>query len=281
MPDIGQGLHVGALRFTIYASVAGGFRGGGGPIWHSAGQVRRGTRDMIPFSDENPSRTRPYVTIAIIVLCVLAFLWELEIGAGADKALVVFGFTPSAFSDPGNAQFVGLGLPVWTTILTSMFLHAGFLHIGGNMLYLWIFGNNIEDAMGHAKFTVFYLVCGAVACLTLAAIDPHSTTPVVGASGAISGVLAAYMLLYPRARVHTLLTLGIFIYPVWIRAVWVIGFWFALQLVTAAITPASEPGTAWWAHVGGFAAGLILTPLLKSRDVPYFGPFDFRGPWGR
>ena len=89
------------------------------------------------------------------------------------------------------------------------------------------------------------------------------------------------MLLYPRARVHTLLTLGIFLYPVWIRAVWVIGFWFLLQLVTAAITPASEPGTAWWAHVGGFAAGLILTPLLKSRDVPYFGPYDARGPWGR
>jgi len=236
---------------------------------------------MIPFSDENPARTPPYVTVAIIVLCVLAFLWELSLGARSDQALVVFGFTPAGLEHPEGAQYVGLGLPVWTTILTSMFLHAGFLHIGGNMLYLWIFGNNIEDAMGHARFTVFYLVCGVVAALTLAAIDPSSTTPVVGASGAISGVLAAYMLLYPRARVHTLLTLGIFLYPVWIRAVWVIGFWFLLQLVTAAITPASEPGTAWWAHVGGFAAGLILTPLLKSRNVPYFGPFDDRGPWSK
>ncbi len=235
---------------------------------------------MIPFSDENPARTRPYVTVAIIVLCVLAFLWELALGPRTDEALTAFGFTPHAFSHPEGARYMGLGLPVWTTILTSMFLHAGWLHIGGNMLYLWIFGNNIEDAMGHVKFTVFYLVCGTVACLTLFAIDPNSTTPVVGASGAISGVLAAYMLLYPRARVHTLLTLGIFLYPVWIRAVWVIGFWFALQLVTAALTPASEPGTAWWAHVGGFAAGLILTPLLKSREVPYFGPFDVRGPWG-
>ncbi|MEI9991042.1 MAG: rhomboid family intramembrane serine protease [Rhizomicrobium sp.] len=236
---------------------------------------------MIPFSDENPATLRPYVTVTIIVLCVLAFLWELALGPRTDEALTAFGFTPNTFSHPEGVQFVGLGLPVWTTILTSMFLHAGFLHIGGNMLYLWIFGNNIEDAMGHAKFTVFYVVCGAVAALTLAAIDPNSHTPVVGASGAISGVLAAYMLLYPRARVHALLTLGIFLYPVRIRAVWVIGFWFALQLATAAITPASEPGTAWWAHVGGFAAGLILTPLLKSRDVPYFGPFDFRGPWGR
>jgi len=236
---------------------------------------------MIPFSDENPARLAPYVTIAIIVLCVLAFLWELALGNRMDEALTAFGFTPNAFAHPQGAQYVGIGLPVWTTILTSMFLHAGLLHIGGNMLYLWIFGNNVEDAMGHAKFTVFYLVCGAAAVLTLAAIDPHSNTPVVGASGAISGVLAAYMLLYPRARVHTLLTLGIFLYPVWIRAVWVIGFWFLLQLVTAAITPASEPGTAWWAHVGGFLAGLILTPLLKSRDVPYFGPRDFRGPWGQ
>ena len=137
---------------------------------------------MIPFSDENPARLTPYVTIAIIVLCVLAFLWELALGNRTDEALTAFGFTPNTFAHPQGAQYVGLGLPVWTTILTSMFLHAGFLHIGGNMLYLWIFGNNVEDAMGHVKFTVFYLVCGGVACLTLAAIDPHSTTPVVGAS---------------------------------------------------------------------------------------------------
>ncbi len=227
---------------------------------------------MIPFSDENPSRTRPYVTVGIIALCVLAFLWELALGPRTDEALTAFGFTPATFDHPQGAQYIGLGLPVWTTILTSMFLHAGFLHIGGNMLYLWIFGNNIEDAMGHVKFTLFYLVCGVAAALTLFAIDPQSQTPVVGASGAISGVLAAYMLLYPRARVHTLLTLGIFLYPVWIRAVWVIGFWFLLQLVTAAITPASEPGTAWWAHVGGFAAGLILTPAAQVARGALFRP---------
>ncbi len=227
---------------------------------------------MIPLSDENPARLRPVVTVAIILLCVLAFFWELALGTRADEALTAFGFTPNTFTHSSPEQPVALGLPVWATILTSMFLHAGWLHIGGNMLYLWIFGNNIEDAMGHVKFTVFYLACGVAAALTLVAMDPTSHTPVVGASGAISGVLAAYMLIYPRARVHTLLTLGIILYPLWIRAVWVIGFWFALQLVTAAITPPSEPGVAWWAHVGGFAMGLILTPLLKSRDVPYFGP---------
>jgi membrane associated rhomboid family serine protease len=234
---------------------------------------------MIPLSDENPARLPPIVTVAIIALCVLTFFWELALGQRTDEALTAFGFTPNTFTHPGSAQFVALGLPVWATILTSMFLHASWLHIGGNMLYLWIFGNNIEDAMGHVKFTLFYLVCGIAAALTMAAIDPSSHTPMVGASGAISGVLAAYVLLYPRARVHTLLTLGIILYSVWIRAFWVIGFWFALQVLTAAITPASEPGVAWWAHVGGFAAGLLLTPLLKSRDVPYFGPYDRRGPW--
>jgi membrane associated rhomboid family serine protease len=110
-------------------------------------------------------------------------------------------------------------------------------------------------------------------------VDPASHTPVVGASGAISGVLAAYMLLYPRARVHVVVPLIVVFYPFWVRAVWVVGIWFAMQLASAALTPASEPGTAWWAHVGGFLAGLVLTPLLKSRFVPYFGPVDPRGPW--
>jgi membrane associated rhomboid family serine protease len=232
---------------------------------------------MIPLSDENPSRTAPVVTVAIIVLCVLAFIWELRFGPRLDEALVAFGFTPASFTS--GVPLNKVGLPVWATIFTAMFLHAGWLHIGGNMLFLWIFGNNIEDAMGHLRFTLFYLVSGVAAALAMVLLDPHSNTPMIGASGAISGVLAAYMLLYPRARVHTLLTLGFFFYMARLRAVWVVGIWFAIQLVTAALTPPSEPGTAWWAHVGGFAAGLILTPLLKSRDVPYFGPQDPRGPW--
>jgi len=234
---------------------------------------------MIPISDDNPTRTRPVVTIAIIVLCVLAFLWELTLDTRMDRALMVLGFTPGNLAGhPGMPRFT---VPAWATIFTSMFLHAGWLHIGGNMLYLWIFGNNIEDAMGHVKFTLFYLACGVAAALTMVLVDPLSTTPVVGASGAISGVLAAYMLLYPRARVHAIIPLFIILYPVWIRAIWVVGIWFAMQLVAAALTPPSEPGVAWWAHVGGFLTGLALTPILKSPAVPYFGPFDFRGPWGR
>jgi len=234
---------------------------------------------VIPISDDNPARLKPVVTVTIIVLCALAFVWELQLGKRADAALAVLGFTPNTFVHPDEAQAPWLGLAPWQTIFTSMFLHAGVLHIAGNMLYLWIFGNNIEDAMGHVKFALFYLACGVAAALTMLLVDPSSHTPVVGASGAISGVLAAYMLLYPRARVHVVVPLIIVFYPFWVRAVWVVGIWFAMQLVTAVLTPASEPGTAWWAHVGGFVAGLALTPLLKSRHVPYFGPIDPRGPW--
>jgi len=230
---------------------------------------------MIPISDDNPARTRPVVTILLIVACVAIFLWETSLGPEFDSAVGLMGLTPNAFTHPGETQMPSFGVPVWLTLLTTMFLHAGWLHLGGNMLYLWIFGNNIEDAMGHGKYTLFYFASGIAAGLTMILADPNSHTPVVGASGAISGVLAAYMLLYPRARVRV----WVFVWPLWIRAVWVVGVWFVLQLLNAAATPASEPGTAWWAHVGGFAAGLVLTPLLKSRFVPYFGPIDPRGPW--
>ena len=231
---------------------------------------------MIPISDDNPARLRPVVTILLIVSCTAIFLWELSLGDAFDSAMMFLGLTPSAFTHSNEFQMMpGFGPPAPLTIITSLFLHAGWLHLIGNMLYLWIFGNNIEDAMGHGKFTLFYFACGIVAGITMIGVDPTSHTPVVGASGAISGVLAAYMLLYPRARIRV----WMFVYPIWIRAVWVVGVWFVLQLLNAAATPASEPGTAWWAHVGGFAAGLLLTPLLKSRLVPYFGPLDPRGPW--
>jgi membrane associated rhomboid family serine protease len=236
---------------------------------------------MIPISDDNPARSTSYVTLILIGLCIAVYLWELSLGNRYDSTLAILGFTPDTLVSPDVSQSPWPGIPPWATILTSMFLHAGLLHVAGNMLYLWIFGNNIEDAMGHAKYTFFYFACGIAAALTMLLMDPTSRTPIVGASGAISGVLGAYMLLFPRTRVHVVIPLGIIFYPVWIRAVWVVGIWFAIQLVTAAATPLSEPGVAWWAHVGGFAAGLLLTPLLKSRDVPYFGPVDYRGPWGR
>jgi membrane associated rhomboid family serine protease len=132
--------------------------------------------------------------------------------------------------------------------------------------------------MGHAKFTLFYFACGFAAAFTMAYMDPSSRIPMVGASGAISGTLAAYVLLYPRSRINVIVPLGIIFYPFKISAVWVVGFWFVLQLVSAALADPTQPGVAWWAHVGGFAAGVVLTPLLKSRYVPLFGRVR-RGPW--
>jgi membrane associated rhomboid family serine protease len=168
-------------------------------------------------------------------------------------------------------------VPPTISIFTSMFLHGSLWHLAGNMLYLWIFGNNIEDAMGHVRFLLFYLLSGIAAALTMAFMDPTSTHPMVGASGAISGVLGAYMLLYPRARVTVVVPLLIILYPFRINAAWVVGIWFAMQLLS--LTGPDTSGIAWWAHLGGFAAGIALTPFLKSAHVPFFGPRPTRGPW--
>ena len=235
---------------------------------------------MIPISDENPARLTPIVTWLILAGCVLVYVWEFSLGAGVDSALDVLGFVPAHFWSGGAVQIPGVGtVPVYATLFFYMFLHGGFLHIAGNMLYLWIFADNVEDAMGHGKFTLFYLVCGVLAALAMAVIDPASEIPTVGASGAISGVLGCYMLLYPRARVRVIIPLGIIFIPFRLRAVWVVGFWFVTQLAMASLTPANQPGVAWWAHIIGFVVGMILTPVLKSSFVPYFGPVQPRGPW--
>jgi membrane associated rhomboid family serine protease len=234
---------------------------------------------MIPISDNNPTRLAPLVTLALIIACVGIYLWERSLGRDMEAALAVFGFTPaSLFASYG--PFPGASMvPASVTIFTAMFLHGGILHVGGNMLYLWIFWNNVEDAMGHARFLIFYLVCEVAAALTLAYIDPGSRVPMVGASGAISGVLAAYMLLFPRAVVTVIVPLGIIFLPFKITAVWVVGFWFVLQLFNAAAIHSNQAGIAWWAHVGGFIAGIILTPLLKSSGFPLFDR-SRKGPWG-
>ena len=235
---------------------------------------------MIPISDDNPARRPAVITWVIIVLCVLVYLWERSLGADMNAGLAVLGFVPTNLFAPQPANAAYVPVPPTLTIFTSMFLHGGILHLAGNMLYLWIFGNNVEDALGHFRFLLFYVVCGIAAALTMGAIDPTSAVPVIGASGAISGVLAAYVLFFPRARVTVIVPLGIIFYPFTITAIWVVGFWFVLQLISAGLADPNQPGTAWWAHVGGFAAGLILTPLLKPRDAKLFGQ-PRRGPWNR
>ena len=224
---------------------------------------------MIPLRDDNPIRTRPVVTIALIVLCTLVFLWQLSLSAnGQQQAAYLFGFIPAVLF--GNARLEGQWIPAGATILTAMFLHGGWLHLIGNMLYLWIFGDNIEDRLGRGRFAAFYFACGAVAALGQGVADPQSEVPMIGASGAISGVLGAYLVLYPRARVLVLLPLLFFVTAVRVPALVVLGIWFAAQLLSSLVAaPGSGGGVAFAAHVGGFVAGVAFIRLfLRNRRRP-------------
>ena len=220
---------------------------------------------MFPVGDDRgPGTGAPIVTIALIVLNVLAFF--LELGQGSEGALQSFitawGVVPREFS-VGHDLPPLIPLPFWSTLLTSMFLHGGWMHLGGNMLYLWIFGDNIERAMGTARFLVFYLICGIVAGLAHIVFSGASAVPSVGASGAISGVLGGYLLLFPKNRVRVMTRGGITSVP----AIVVLGFWIVIQLFSQMGSIAQTSGTggvAYMAHIGGFAAGLMLVKLFTG-----------------
>lgn len=224
---------------------------------------------MIPVRDDVPTRHRPALTLALIAANVAVFAWQLSLmgPAGAEsEALRAFvdrwGFVPSAFGaalEGGDAT-----APVWLSPLTCMFLHGSVLHLGGNMLFLWIFGNNVEDLLGSGRYLVFYLVCGLVAVGAHVASAPGSSVPVIGASGAVSGVLGAYALSYPNARVRTLVPIGFFLTTVYVPAIFFLLLWFGMQVVSGALQPAGDgAGVAWWAHVGGFVAGVVLARPLR------------------
>ena len=232
---------------------------------------------MIPLHDDNPTRLMPIVTIASIAICVLVFLHQASLSQElADVFVHQFGAIPAVIfghaSLPDEAQ---IAFPASLTLITSMFLHGGWMHLLGNMLYLWIFGNNIEDAMGHAKFVVFYIISGTLAALSHALIDPSSPIPMVGASGAISAVLGAYLLLFPRAHVLVLLPgIGMTRVPAGI----VLGMWFVMQLISGGMSiGASGGGVAFFAHIGGFLAGMALIGFFKRADVKFFAPV--RSTW--
>ena len=224
---------------------------------------------MIPIYDDNPALGRPILTIAIIAGCILVWFWQISLGLGEREAIMNFGLVPSAFL--GNTFQNGPITPLFT-VFTSMFMHGGFMHLGGNMLYLWIFGDNIEGALGHVRFVFFYLICGTAAALAQVFVDPTSNIPMIGASGAVSGVLGAYLIFYPRARVRTLVFLGIFITFLRLPAVFLLGVWIIGQVISAMLSSPGSPGVAWFAHLGGFGCGLILGPLLKKRDMHVFQP---------
>jgi membrane associated rhomboid family serine protease len=223
---------------------------------------------MIPIRDENPTRIRPYVTWGVTALVLAVFVYQLGLGPADGRWLVArFGAVPAELTGHTGGP---TPLWLWGTAVTSLFLHGGLLHVGGNLLYLWIFGNNVEEAMGHVRFVVFYLVCGLLATGGHVLAAPDSAVPVIGASGAISGVLGAYAMLFPRARVLTLVPFGFFLHMVHLPAVLLLGFWIVLQVINGLLTPAAAGGVAWFAHIAGFAAGVVLVVPFKRRGVRLF-----------
>ena len=244
---------------------------------NAAGSPRYSPAAMLPIRDENPSRRKPVVNVALIVLNALMFAYELLLGARLEGFLTSAAFVPSRVFVPGAADLQ------LDNALLSMFLHGGWAHIGGNMLFLWIFGDNVEDRLGHLRYLAFYLLCGYAATYAHAVASPQSALPAIGASGAIAGVLGAYLFLYPRARVTTLLILGFWVDYVAIPAVYYLPIWFLLQVVSgfASISQgaAESGGVAWFAHVGGFVAGPLVLLLLGGRRRPP-APRRDRAPWG-
>jgi len=215
---------------------------------------------MIPLRDVIPSRTTPYITITIIALNAVAWFYEITLPQhDLDVFLQTFGVVPASFSAP--------------TLITSMFLHGSWMHVIGNMWYLWIFGDNVEDRVGQGRFVVFYLLCGVAAALGQTAIDPSSTLPTIGASGAIAGVMGAYFVLYPKSRVLTLVPLVIYYEIFEVPAIFLLGFWFLMQLFSAgaiAVTASTHGsgGVAFMAHVAGFLVGMVAVVFLKKRQQP-------------
>ena len=210
---------------------------------------------MIPIRDDMPAHRPPVVTVSLILVCVLVFLWQQsQGGSGMMRAIYSYGMIPAALLGEARLPPELAVLPPWATLFTSMFLHGGWMHLLGNMLYLWIFGNNVEDRLGHLGFLAFYLLAGLVAAGVQIVPDPDSEIPMVGASGAISGILGAYLVLYPHARVLVLIPIG-FMFLYYVRAFWLLVIWLTIQVVSGLAAPAGEGGVAWWAHVGGFAAG--------------------------
>lgn len=244
---------------------------------------------LLPLKDDNPLKRIPfqYVTVALIAINVIVFLWQLSLG-GEDggKAVLGLGAIPSVLFGTRSLPPELAMIPAPLTLISSMFMHGGWMHLIGNMLFLWVLGDNVEDAMGHGRFLVFYILCGIAAALAHAALSPNSTTPMIGASGAISGVIGAYLILHPKAQILTLA----FRFFIHIPAFMMLGLWIALQVINVSMASGDGDGggTAWWAHIGGLIAGCILIAPMRHKSVPLFDGFGGDaerttpdGPWGR
>lgn len=233
---------------------------------------------MVPLRDDNPTQIVPYVTYGLLAANILVFLYELSLGPALESFFRVWAVVPRELTLSFQGQLPPQPLPEWITLFTSQFLHGGLLHVAGNMLFLWIFGNNVEDQLGHVKYLVFYLACGVLAALSQWFFSSYSTIPSLGASGAIAGVMGAYILRFPKAKVLTLIPLGFFITTFRIPAAYFLGFWFVQQAFYGTVSlnaPSNigmeSGGVAYWAHAGGFVFGAILGPLLGLFSTPSSG----------
>ena len=227
---------------------------------------------MIPLKDDNPISSKPIVSYFLISLCILVFLMQL--GSQSYKTGQLFysyGLIPSVLMGHNQLPMDLYAVPAFVTIFSSMFMHGGFMHLIGNMLYMWIFADNIEDDLGPSKFIIFYLLSGIGAAMTQVLIDTHSQVPMVGASGAIGGVLGAYLINHPKARVLVLIPFGFFSQLIKIRALYVLGFWFILQFIS------QGGGVAYAAHIGGFVSGMILILFFNKKTKRKTKVI--KGPW--
>jgi membrane associated rhomboid family serine protease len=243
---------------------------------------------MFPISDDNPVRRPPIVTWILIAACVLVFLWQFSLGDQGQAIIFALGVIPASLFGYGELAPELALVPPWATVFTSMFLHGGWLHLGGNMLYLWIFGNNVEDSMTRPRYLLFYLLCGVAAALAQALYAPQSEVPMVGASGAIAGVLGSYLIMHPRANVRVAIIFFVFVRIINMPAMIVLGVWFIFQILSGVAVPTTDEGggVAFWAHIGGFVAGVVLTPFFKRRSVqllepPHSRAWEVRSPTRR
>jgi membrane associated rhomboid family serine protease len=229
---------------------------------------------MFPLKDDNPTRITPVVTWALIAINVIIFLYQVSLGPRLGEVFIFqFGAIPAVVVGDQKLPAAITAIPAGMSVFTSMFLHGGWMHLIGNMWFLWIFGNNIEDAMGPLRFLAFYLICGYLAAWSHIAANAESLIPMVGASGAIAGILGAYLLLYPRAKVWTLIFLLFFIRVMYIPAWIILGYWFFIQVANNSFAGnQTGGGVAFGAHIGGFLAGILLIGLFKKKEVRFFNP---------
>lgn len=236
---------------------------------------------MIPLKDDNPTYRTPIVTYSIIAICVIVFILEITSSSYNNGQLFYsYGLIPAVFTGQATLPNEIAGLPTEITLISSMFMHGGFMHLIGNMLYMWIFADNIEDEIGPIRFLIFYLLAGIAAALTQVYLNTSSTIPMIGASGAIGGVLGAYIVNHPKAKVLVLIPFGFFSQIIKIPALYVLGFWFVLQFINSSLSSSTGGGVAYGAHIGGFIFGVIAILFFnKKSTVQKFSNNKPKNPW--